>query len=544
MADREAYSKPMPEKRSTVLIVGAGPTGLMLACQLARLGVRCRIIDGKDGPTRESRALAVQARTLELYQGMGVAERALAEGYVVEAGNIYVGGERVQRLPLSEIGQGMSPFPLLLILEQSRNEALLYDALRKLGSEVNWNCVLVSFQQREVGVVVVLRHANGQEEQLTVDWLVGCDGACSPVREQLGLNFAGGTYENLFYVADTEVEWTLPRELTLCLSRETFVIFFPMTGKNRYRAIGILPRQFHEETELSFADIESSVRAQMDIPVRFSNPGWFSAYRVHHRCIERFRSGCAFLAGDAAHVHSPVGGQGMNTGLQDAGNLGWKLALVNTGRADPALLDSYHDERWPFAQRLLKSTDRGFRMVISQQPLIRAFRLRAFPQLVRWLVRIGRFRRFVFRGISQIGIRYHHSPLSRTSGRLSARAGERLPYAEVSVPLTAQTSSVYAWLAAPGFHLLLMQEQEAQLTAVAEAWRARLDAAYPGLFHVHSLTRNAGSAALFSVLGVRDCAVLLVRPDQYLAYVATRFDWDAFARYLRECLHLRPAYEY
>lgn len=536
----------MPSPSVPVLIAGAGPTGLMLACELARHGIDFRIVDYKSGATRESRALAVQARSLELWQALGIADDAVAAGRPMLAANLYVGGRRVQRLPLADIGAGLTPFPFVLILEQSRNEALLYARLKSLGHAVDWTTELADFRDGPEGVHCLLRHADERMESLHVRWLVGCDGAKSRVRERLGLAFVGGTYENAFYVADTRVDWELPHgELTACLSRETFVLFFPMPGGvQRYRVIGILPRDGSDEPDLRFEDIEAAVRAQMDIPVRFSETAWFSAYRVHHRSVERFRAGHCFLAGDAAHVHSPVGAQGMNTGLQDAANLAWKLALVVQGRAHARLLESYHAERWPFAQRLLASTDRAFRVIIARGPLLRTLRLRVFPWLAARLMGRRPVRRRLFRLVSQTGLHYRASPLSAGSSATlpGARAGDRLPYAEIGTPLATPALSVYAWLAAPRLHLVLMQRDDpAGLQALAEDWRARLQRRHPHCIDLHALVPGQGADGLFAALGVRRRALLLVRPDQYIAWVARRFDLDALQRHLEQALQLKPA---
>lgn len=530
-----------------VLIAGAGPTGLMLAVQLARLGVNFRIVDSKAGPTRESRALGVWARTLELYQALGLADAAVAQGHPTRAANIYVGQDRVQRVPLADIGTGLTPFPFLLILEQSRNEALLYGALQAAGHDVQWQVELVDFEPTSARpgtepVAVVLRHADGRTETLTADYLVGCDGAHSMVREHLGLEFAGGTYENLFYVADTRVDAALPPdELVACLSGETFVLFFPMPGPARYRVIGILPRDAPPDVELRFEDIEAAVRRQMDIPVRFSDTAWFSAYRVHHRCVRRFGVGRALLAGDAAHVHSPVGAQGMNTGLQDACNLAWKLALVVQGHADRALLDSYHAERWPLAQRLLRTTDAAFRLIIARRPVLRWVRLRVFPVVARRVMGLAWVRRRVFPIMSQIGIHYRGGPLAPASKGLRVRAGERLPYVQIGAPLVPEPICIYQWLSAPGFHVLLLRREAGDLTPWAAHWQGSLEAAWPGWFHVHALGPGPATDALFDAVGVRDQALLLVRPDQYLAYVDARPEWAALLHYLTSKLRLHWA---
>jgi 2-polyprenyl-6-methoxyphenol hydroxylase-like FAD-dependent oxidoreductase len=525
-----------------VLIAGAGPTGLMLANQLARHGVHFRLVDGKSGPTRESRALGVQARTLELYAALGLADAAVAQGRPTEAVNLYVGQRRVQRLPLGDLGRARTAFPYLLILEQSRNEALLQARLRAAGHDADWGCTLEHFEPRADGVDATLRHADGHAEALHCDWLVGCDGARSAVREGLGLEFAGGTYENAFYVADTAIDWALPYgEVTVCLSHETFVLFFPMPGgERRYRVIGVLPPHAGTQvSDLRFEDIETAVRRQMDITVDFSDTAWFSAYRVHHRCVERLSVGRCLLAGDAAHVHSPVGAQGMNTGLQDACNLGWKLALVADGRTDVALLDSYHAERWPVAQRLLHTTDNAFRLVVGRQPLLRWLRLNLVPPVAARALGRPAVRRWVFGTVSQIGLAYHDSPLAQGRGRLAGRAGERLPHAEVGIP----PRPVHGWLAAPGFHVLLLARgTDAALAARAAGWQARLEPRWPGRVHVHALDGPRGGAALLDALELPEPdarAALVVRPDQYIGWAAEGDELADVEAWFDTCLGLR-----
>jgi hypothetical protein len=408
-------------------------------------------------------------------------------------------------------------------------------------------------------VMAELRGPEGETERIHCDWVVGCDGARSEVRRQCGLEFAGGTYQNAFYVADCRVDWDLPQgEVTVCLSSETFVLFFPMPGERRYRVIGIFPSDRDGDGQpdgepglitlgpdgepLTFDDIEAAIRRQMDVPVRFSDVSWFSAYRVHHRCVERFREGRCLLAGDSAHVHSPVGAQGMNTGLQDATNLAWKLALVARGRAKPALLDTYHGERWPVAQTLLRTTDNAFRLVISQRAPIREFRLRVFPWLAaRMMSRTG-VRRRLFRVVSQIGIHYRRSPIGRNvlgaTSPLAVRAGDRLPYAIVDDPAAGDTPlPVQRWLRSPCFHVLLMR-RTGDLAGLAREWHDRLDAGWPGWFEIHPLSEHNGGTALLDTLDVADAAVLVVRPDQYLGFVADRLDLEAVVNWIETGLQL------
>lgn len=563
-----------------VLIVGAGPTGLMLACQLAKLGVAAVIVDAKAGTTQESRALVVHARSLELYDALGIGPAALAAGRRVDGLRLFVRGRPVERLPFAASGEDDTGHPYLLVLEQSRNEALLLAQLERSGGEVRWQTEVETIVQDRDGVDVTARGADGALVRWRADWVVGCDGARSIVRRACRLGFAGGTYRNHFYVVDARVDGDLPPgEVVPSLSSDAFALFIPMPGERRYRVVGPFPTASnghrddlepadHDDDDepsalatsgpdggpLPFGAIESVIRERMDVDVRFSDVSWFSAYRVHHRCVERFRSGRCFVAGDSAHVHSPVGAQGMNTGLQDAANLGWKLALVARGRASPGLLDSYHAERWPVAQSLLRTTDSAFQFVISRAAPVRAFRLQVLPRLAASLLERPGLRRALFRRLSQIGIGYRQSPLVDAADAASVdrlrdaipeflggpvvRAGDRLPFAAIGRPWADEPTSVYRWLDSPGFHVLLMDRHGDPAVLVPEC-HAALEALDVGPARVRALRADPGSEALFEVLGVQDEALVVVRPDHHIGLFLSQIDLPHMADWFRRAL--RPS---
>ncbi|PYP23891.1 MAG: hypothetical protein DMD51_12895, partial [Gemmatimonadetes bacterium] len=298
-----------------VLVVGAGPTGLMLANQLGRRGVRARIIDRHTGPSLQTRALGVQARTLEIYTHLGIVERALELGKRATGANIWVQGRRAARLPLGDIGRDLSPYPFLLILGQDDNERLLGDVLCKQGMAVDWSTELVGLAQDTSHVKATLQQPDGTIEEMTVAWVAGCDGARSAVRELSGIAFEGAPYEHVFFVADTRVTGPMvPDELNVYLWPEGFHLFFPMRGADHWRLVGILPPTLRGRDDLTFDEVIPSVRQQAGTALSFETCSWFSTYRIHHRRAARFRDRRCFLLGDAAHIHSPVGAQGMNTG--------------------------------------------------------------------------------------------------------------------------------------------------------------------------------------------------------------------------------------
>src|SRR6266403_4119669 len=413
-----------------VLIVGAGPTGLVLALWLTRLGVRVRVIDKTAEAGTTSRAVAVQARTLELYGQIGLADKVIERGRRVAAANLWVAGQQVARAVFGDMGVGISPFPYALVFPQDEHERLLIDRLDELGVEVERRTELLHFEDANGRVLARLQRAGGELEMCEAAYLGGCDGAHSAVREALNIGFPGGTYTHLFYVADVEASGTAANgEVHVALDRTDFLAVFPLKGEGRARLVGTVREDAeHQPEDLSWGDVSKSVLEWMRIDVARVN--WFSTYRVHHRVAERFREGREFLLGDAAHIHSPVGGQGMNTGIGDAVNLAWKLAAVLHGRGKPSLLDSYEPERIAFARRLVATTDRAFTGVTSSGAIARLIRLRIAPLLAPQIFAFPTMRRFMFRTVSQTAVNYRGSSLSE--GRAgTVHGGDRLPWVKM-----------------------------------------------------------------------------------------------------------------
>lgn len=485
-------------KTPQVLIAGAGPTGLVLAIWLTHLGVPVRIIDAAAQPGTTSRALGVQARTLELYRQVGLADPVVEESVRVEALNLWVRGRRAARAPITEMGKGLSPYPYICIYAQDVHERMLIQHLRDLGVEVERPTELLRFDQTEAGVTAVLRRANGSEETCEAAYLAGCDGASSTVRKTLGVGFGGGTYAGRFYVADVEAEGAAGNEIHVDLEEAEFLAVFPLKGEAHLRLIGAVSWEPDERGDgLTWDDVSQRAIDNLRFHVRQVN--WFSTYRVHHRVAERFQVGRVFLLGDAAHVHSPVGAQGMNTGIGDAINLAWKLAAVLKGEAAGWLVDTYEPERIAFARRLVATTDRVFSLVTRQGPLARFVRTRVVPRLVPALFARRAVRRFLFRTISQIEIRYRHSPLSSgLAGRL--HAGDRLPWVSIGEgadnfdQLTSVGWSVHTYGDLPPG--LLAACIDLRLPLAAFGWREGMGAA-----------------------GLQQSALYLVRPDGYLGLV-------------------------
>jgi 2-polyprenyl-6-methoxyphenol hydroxylase-like FAD-dependent oxidoreductase len=418
---------PSSSSQTEVLVVGAGPTGLVLALWLKRLGVGVRIVDKTTEPGTTSRALAVHARTLELYRQMGLADDVVERGLRFAAINLWAHGTHAGRVDFSDIGQGLSPFPYIVIFPQDQHENLLVEHLRRAGVEVERRTQLVDFEERGDRMIARLEHEGGGTSECDAAYIAGCDGARSRVREALGIEFPGGTYDRTFYVADVELRGpTDDHELHIALDEADLLAVFPMKGPHAARLIGTVKQSSDEaQHEPTWDDVSQSAVRRMQIAVERIH--WFSTYRVHHRVAAHFGRGRAFLLGDAAHIHSPVGGQGMNTGIGDAVNLAWKLAAVLRQRARTDLLGTYEPERIAFARRLVATTDRVFTLASKDGTLAGYARVHALPRIAPRLMARTAVRRFMFRTVSQILVKYRHSPLSE--GRAGAvHGGDRLPW--------------------------------------------------------------------------------------------------------------------
>jgi 2-polyprenyl-6-methoxyphenol hydroxylase-like FAD-dependent oxidoreductase len=509
-----------PSDSTDVLIAGAGPTGLVLAIVLTRLGVRVRVVDQAAGPGTASRALAVSARTLEFYRQLDMAEPLVRGGVVVPAANFWVEGRKAARLPLERIGEGVTPFPFALIFPQDEHERVLVERLSALGVDVERRTRLVRFEQGDGGVRATLaRDGAAGETACAARYLAGCDGAHSTVREALGTGFPGGTYSDIFFVADVAAAGpATDGEIHVDLGRSDFLAVFPLQGAGRVRLVGtVLERPAGGPAELTFEDVKGRVTGHLGFTIDRVN--WFSTYHVHHRVAARFRGGRAFLLGDAAHVHSPVGGQGMNTGIGDAVNLAWKLAAVLRGQADASLLDTYEPERIGFARRLVSTTDRVFAFVTAHGPVAWRVRTRLLPAAAAFLFRSTAVRRFLFRTVSQTGVRYPQSALSEGSAG-AVHGGDRLPW----------TGAVAG---ADNFAPLADLAWQAHVYGDPQPGTADACAALGLALHAFAWRPTMRQAGL-----VRG-ALYVVRPDGYVALADARGDPARIGRYFAE-RGLRP----
>ena len=536
--------------RPGVLVVGAGPTGLALAAQLDALGAMVRIVDRQLDRVHESRALVVLPRTLEVLRGLGVSEKLVERGNDAVQLQLHF-GEKLVRTRLFDIGLGDTAYPFLLFISQAETEAVLNEHLATRGVDVARGVELVALAAEERQVACTLRHQDGTTEQLRVGYLVGCDGAHSSVRRLAGIRFEGGSYPQTFALADLEVDGPLERDTAHSfIAAPGMLLFFPLGRPASWRMGGMRPSPpsatgDEEPPEPSLADLQAIADTFAGGALRLRDPVWFTYFRLHHRQAVRYRAGRVFLAGDAAHVHSPAGAQGMNTGIQDAWNLGWKLALVDRGVADEALLDSYQPERWPIGRFVLRFTDRATAIATADTPVVRLIRTQIARRFLGIVLRVSPLRAFGFRTLAQLRINYRASPAvdeAPPAPRRGPRAGDRLPDAHIVE--NGRERWLQDVLATPAYHLLLC--------GPAESWNsdqlARLSERYAGLVAVHRLAREAAPGVLhdvrgeaFARLGVEQAAHYLVRPDGHIGYRNGTTDLRGLERYLGRWLPGRAA---
>jgi len=511
--------------KTDVIIIGAGPTGLALACQFVRYGVDFVIVEKNEGVTPYSKAISVHARTLEIYEQIGLAQKAVEDGAIAGKVRLLAGGEMRGELDLSDIGEGLSAYPYMLDFEQSKNEQLLYEYLQSHGEKVLWKMALETFTQNDSGVTAQVSTADGASQTIEAKYLVGCDGAKSPTRRALGLEFQGSTFERVFYVADAQVDWKFSHDaLHLCLSKDTLLLFFPLKGENRYRIVGNFPEEFaKDEGDILYEEIEQEIKEKAKLELDIHDVKWFSTYKVHTRHVNKFSVGRCFLAGDSAHVHTPAGGQGMNTGIQDGYNLAWKMALVLQGKVDEKLLETYNEERLKNAKNLLQTTDRLFQFGAGSEWFLAFLRTNVVPSVAKYILSLDMVKKFVFPIISQIGINYGHGSLSRHAGDedFKVKAGDRMPY------FLIDGKSIYDKLRQPRFHLLVFSDAHNDFQAL----KTELENEYAESVDFNIIPLDPQAAEIF---GTNKPFNLLLRPDNYIGFISQETSSGELKGYLNK----------
>lgn len=516
--------EPLGAASVEVLVVGAGPTGLTLAAELARRHVRVRIVDRQLDRVRESRALAIQPRTLEVLAGLGVTDELLRRGDRAVDVLIHF-PHKVVRFPLFDIGVPDTRYPFLLFLSQAETEQVLGQHLNARGVRLERGVELVALENGTQAVTCTLRDGAGREETVVAQYVVGCDGPRSAVRTHVGIPFTGNVYPQTFVLADLEADGIERGAAHAFLGTSGMLFFFPLGRPTTWRMLVMRPPgdAGRADDDVTLSELQALAHRYTGGQVRLRDPVWMTNFRLHNRGAAHYRAGRVFVAGDAAHVHSPAGAQGMNTGIQDAVNLAWKLALVTSGRGRPALLDTYESERAPVGRTVLRFTDRAFTIATSPNAAVVFARSRLAPAMLPVLVRVRAGRAAAFRTISELGIRYRRSPLSveaPRSSRRASRAGDRLP--DAPLELDGRSTTLHEATAGEWFHLLVHGPSDVRGPDIDDVLSSgRGTVAVHRLSTVaapHVLHDASGRAhRLLGVSGSRPGHVL-VRPDGYVAY--------------------------
>ena len=475
-----------------MVVSGAGPVGLTLAGLLARQGLRCLAVDRAAVRTDKSKALVVWPRTLELLQSVGAEQPFLAAGSPGRRARVFSHGRPLAQLDLSRSG---SAFASVLMIPQSETERLLEADALAAGATLARSTELLRFNANDEGVQVTLRDAGG-ERQLRCAWLVGCDGAHSTVRHGLGLEFAGEALNADWVLADVHLDGELARdEVSIHLHPDGVLALFPIPP-DRFRIIADAgPARGEHPAEPTLADVQALLDRRGPAGITARDPVWLAGFRINDRQVPSYRRGRVFLAGDAAHIHSPAGGQGMNTGMHDAFNLAWKLALVHHGQAKPALLDSYQAERHPVGALIVRGAGAVTRVGTARSAFVQGLR----DMAIRTLYGIPAVQTAIVRVLTEVAIHYRRSPLVREerpqAPRRGVRAGDRVP----DLPL--RDGRLHARLRG-GRHALLLSEADPGIAAAVAA-------AFGDLCDAHEVGPEAFGADVVAV----------VRPDTYLGYV-------------------------
>ncbi len=502
-------------KNATVIVNGAGPVGLAMACELARHGIQVRIFDKNAEAATQSRALAIFPRTLEVFFTLGILDEVLAEGQRLKAVSMYNDTRRLARMEFEGID---SPYRFAISLPQSRTERILEARLEALGVRVERTMELTGMEQDGEGVRARYRRADGTEAAVGGAWLLGCDGAHSAVRHLMGMDFQGAQYEEEFLLADVKVDSDLATdEAHLFLSKGGLFAYFPFAGgRGRIIADGP-PGVKHAGEAPSMEEVEEIVRQRCFHRLDVSDLVWTAWFRISHRMVRGYGSGRVYLAGDAAHIHSPAGGQGMNTGIQDAFNLAWKLALVARGLAGRGLLESYEAERMPVARSVVNLTDRMTRAATARNPAAQHLR----DWLVPVLSGIPFVKETMAERMAEVSIDYRKSAWVENHGLGPVHAGDRAPDAVLYDRAARAERRIFDLLKTPGFVLLIFEGFEKPPAG------AEIPAGMPG--RAYRVTRP-GQESRPGTLEDRDCQartvygageeglLVLIRPDGYVGY--------------------------
>jgi 2-polyprenyl-6-methoxyphenol hydroxylase-like FAD-dependent oxidoreductase len=522
------------DKTAEVLIVGAGPTGLMMACQLAIHQVSFRIIDKNESQSKSSGALIVQARSLEIFEQMGIAPEALKGGIIANKVNVLYNGGKITSTVIKDIGRNLSQFPFLLMLEQSKTEKLFLKFISERGHSVERGIRFKSFIQEKEGITSVVILPDGSEQSIKAKYVIAADGANSTIRNFLNIPFKGKTYPKPIFILDCKAKTELvPGEICFAFSNSSVAGFFPLQG-SRWRIDSILPKEIEKLENITFDHIAKDFHLWTKMNVTFQGYEWFSVSHSHQKYAGSIRVRNCFIIGDAAHVNTPIGAQGMNTGLQDAYNLAWKLAFVINHKAKPELLDTYAAERLDISKGFALYADTVFKIVTSDNVAVKFFRLYVLRLLLKVLFLLvekrSAFRQMFFKSISQIGIHYRDSILSFRASegnflRGAPRPGDRLPYVEFFYK--GRKTDNYRILDVDCFNLVVLANVlPVEIIKIEEKYNLA----------VELITYLPETKKLYESYGIKNTGYYLIRPDMYIALRSATLNTHHLNNYIQQFL--------
>lgn len=521
-----------------VLVVGAGPVGLFCANELIRHGLSCYIIDKKEGLSDKSKALGLHIRTLDVFRDCGFLESVLAQGLAVHGALLKSHGTLLAKINFAGIGAN---YDYLIDLPQDKTEAILYQGLLDKNIDLEWQTELLGIEQHIDGCIASIKLPDGTGRQIKAKWIIACDGAHSTLRHLVDGQFEGAPYPEHWWLADLHINWRLPMDyMVINASEKGPLACFPM-GNQRYRLVMTAPN--NKKNEPTLDDIKDAFNERSSDQAILSDPIWITAFTIHHRQLQHYRYQRVFFCGDAAHIHSPMGGQGLNTGIQDVYNLIWKLALVEKENAPGYLLDTYHEERYPIGKNVLQKTHFMTKMILLKKP----WQIQLRNQLIRFLTRFSVLKKAIARDLAELKIRYTTSSIVKQIGeKTHLQLGQYLPLCHLYTPDDSQKKLLSTICQGTLHHLFLCLGQqddcdEPELTQ----WAMQLQTEYKALLRIHLVHCKTTISHHFSSIwvdkqgvfhkqwGLKQSTAILVRPDKYLGLVVSPIEKESILQYLR-----------
>ena len=520
-----------------VLIVGAGPTGLSMAVGLHRHGIPFRIIDKQVKPVTTSNAIVIQTRTLEVWDDMGFLSRAVARGNIIKQFSLYVKNKKLASIAFELLA---TTHPFVLGLAQSQTEHMLHEYLKQNNIPVEIEVELTDFTEQINSMRATLRHKGGEVETLKADWLIACDGAHSLIREKTHLAFQGREFEQHFVLADFPLDSGIAEHDICLFLADKGPLIIARYNQDHARVIA----EVTHDSELSAAksvtteQLNRLLADRCPFPVKIKGATWASGFWIHEKLIAAYRHKRIFFLGDAAHIHSPAGGQGMNTGIQDAYNLAWKLALVIQKRARPSLLESYQDERYGVAETLLRNTTGLTRLITLRNPLLKKIR----HLLMSLLTKSDRFRKKIAMTLTQLAVHYPTSPLTQDclKHRSTTAAGMRMLDGRLD------QGRLFDYVRGIEHCLLIFHGTQPLPAPILLNLKNRLQQTYPQLIKLVLITpkeKLAGwdeaivfdkNLALHQLYQVAEPSLYLIRPDKYIGFRGALMHQDELMTYLNK----------